>query len=301
MTAAPTDQSRWWHEPLVHFLVIGALLFVAFTWWSPGGTGSSRIVITPGQMDAITAAFARTWQRPPTDQEVKGLLDEYVREEIAAREAVALGLDRDDTVIRRRLRQKFEFAAEDAIDAAPPTDAELQAWLDAHPAMFTPDAEVSFLQVFLNPQRRGDAIEDDARRLREELSKSGAQAPIEAAGDSVMLPHDIPRSARTDVAQQFGDGFADALLTLPVRTWTGPIRSGYGLHLVYVREQQAGRVRPLADIRPLVEREFTADRRRRHLDALYAAQLGRYHIVIEKRIVTPGAAEAATLPGRSPQ
>jgi parvulin-like peptidyl-prolyl cis-trans isomerase-like protein len=252
-------------------------------------------------MDAITAGFARTWQRPPTEQEVKGLLDEYLREEIAAREAVALGLDRDDTVIRRRLRQKFEFAAEDAIDAAPPTDAELQAWLDAHPATFTQDAEVSFLQVFLNPQRRGNSIDDDARRLRDTLSQSGAQASIEAAGDSVMLPHDIPRSARTDVAQQFGEGFADALLTLPVRTWTGPIRSGYGLHLVYVRESRAGRLPALADIRPLVEREFTADRRRRHLDALYAAQLERYRIVIEKRSVTPGTAEAATLPGRSPQ
>ena len=289
--------SRWWQEPLIHFLVIGALLFLAFHWWSPGGAGSSRIVITPGQVDAITAAFARTWQRPPTDQEVKGLLDEYLREEIAAREAMALGLDRDDTVIRRRLRQKYEFAAEDTVDATPPTDAELQAWLDAHPASFTQDAQVSFLQVFLDPERRGGAIEEDARRLRDELSKSGAAAVIEATGDSVMLPHDIPGAARTDVAQQFGEGFADALLTLPVRTWTGPIRSGYGVHLVYVRERQAGRLPALAEIRPLVERELTADRRRRHLDALYAAQLGRYHVVIERRSVTPGTAEAATLPG----
>ena len=301
MTSRPDGPSRWWQEPLVHFLVIGALLFLAFHWWSPGGAGSSRIVITPGQMDAITAGFARTWQRPPTDQEVKALLDEYLREEIAAREAVALGLDRDDTVIRRRLRQKFEFAAEDAIDATPPTEAELQAWLDANSASFTQDAQVSFLQVFLDPQRRGDSIEDDARRLRDRLSQSDAPASIEAAGDSVMLPHDIPRSARTDVAQQFGEGFADALLTLPVRTWTGPIRSGYGWHLVYVREQQAGHLPPLADIRPLVEREFTADRRRRHLDALYAAHLGRYHIVIERRSITPGTADAATLPGRSPR
>jgi hypothetical protein len=116
-----------------------------------------------------------------------------------------------------------------------------------------------------------------------------------------MLPHDIPRSARTDVAQQFGEGFADALLALPVHTWAGPVRSGYGLHLVYVREQHTRRLPALEDIRPVVEREFTADRRRRQLDALYAAQLGRYHIVIEKRIVAPGTAEAATLPGRSPQ
>ena len=178
MTPHPVEPSRWWQEPLVHFLAIGALLFLAFNWWAPGGAGSSRIVITPGHMDAIAAGFARTWQRPPTEQEVKGLLDEYLREEIAAREAMALGLDRDDTVIRRRLRQKFEFAAEDTIDATPPTEVELQAWLDAHAATFAQDAQVSFLQVFLNPQRRGDSSDDHARRLRDQLSQSGAHASI---------------------------------------------------------------------------------------------------------------------------
>ena len=125
---------RWLREPLVHFLALGALLFALSHW--RGGAGSNRIVITPGQIDSLVAIFARTWQRPPTEEELKGLVDDYVRDELATREGLAIGLDRDDTVIRRRLRQKLEFLVEDSPDAAPVTDAELQAWLEQHPDQY---------------------------------------------------------------------------------------------------------------------------------------------------------------------
>ena len=161
--------SRWLREPLVHFVALGGLLFLAFNWWGGGGPGSSRIVITPGQVDSIAAGFARTWQRPPTDAELKGLIDDYVREEIAAREAMTAGLDRDDTVIRRRLRQKLEFVAEDSIDSTPPTDAELQAWLEQHPEAFRVEPEVAFRQVYLSPDRRRASLEGDGRRLLAQL------------------------------------------------------------------------------------------------------------------------------------
>ena len=114
-------------EPLVHFLALGALLFLFFEWRGGSGPGSSRIAITPGLIEHLTSGFARTWQRPPTDAEIKGLIDDYVKEEIATREALGMGLDRDDTIIRRRLRQKLEFLVEDAVSSSAPTDAELQA------------------------------------------------------------------------------------------------------------------------------------------------------------------------------
>jgi PPIC-type PPIASE domain len=294
MTRPPDAGSRWWHEPLVHFLAIGALLFLVFSWWGEGGAGSSRIVVTPGQIDAIAASFTRTWQRPPTEQELKGQLDEYVREEIATREAMALGLDRDDTVIRRRLRQKLEFLAEDTIEATPPTDADLQAWLDSHPEAFRLEPEIAFVQVCLSRDRRGASVEDDARRLREQLSKSGSDVAIESLGDSVMLPHDVPRTTRTDVARQFGEEFAAAILTVQTGQWTGPVRSGYGVHVVFVRAREDGRLPALADVRPMVEREFTADRRRRQLDAMYARFLDRYRVVVERPTDAPRVAEAAS-------
>jgi hypothetical protein len=250
-------------EPLAHFLAIGALLFLAFHWRGAGGPGSDRIVITPGQIDAIAAGFTRTWQRPPTEQELKAQLDEYVREEIATREAMALGLDRDDTVIRRRLRQKLEFLAEDTLEAAPATDAELQAWLDAHSEMFRIEPIIAFRQV----------------------------------GDSRMLPSEVGRSTRTEVARIFGDEFASAILAIEPGRWAGPIESSYGLHAVFVRERQDGRLPALADVRQLVEREFTADRRQQQLDAMYARWLDRYRIVIERRNEGPQTAGASSPSG----
>ena len=169
----------------MHFLALGALLFALFYWRGSGGPGSDRIVITPGQIDAMVASFARTWQRPPTEQELKGLVDDYVREEMATREAVAIGLDRDDTIIRRRLRQKLEFLAADSVDSVPPTDAELQAWLTEHPDAFRTEGEVAFRQVYLNPERRGASLDADARRLLARLSAAGPDVDVAALGDSL--------------------------------------------------------------------------------------------------------------------
>ena len=293
---------RWLREPLVHFLAIGALLFLVFSWRGGGGPSSNRIVITPGQIDSMVAGFTRTWQRPPTDQELKGLLDDYVREEMATREAMALGLDRDDTVIRRRLRQKLEFVAEDTFDAAPATEAELQAWLDAHPDAFKTDAQVAFRQVYLSPDRRGAAVDADARALLARLSAAGPSAATDHVGDALMLPGDVSRSSRTDVARQFGDDFADAILKVEPGRWTGPIRSGYGLHLVFVRERRDERLPPLAEVRQVVEREFLSDRRKRRLNDMYEQMLARYRVTVEPRAADPaatGTAAGASAPGGS--
>jgi hypothetical protein len=285
----PEHRHSWWREPLVHFLALGGLLFLVFQ-VRGGRAGSSRIVITPGQIDAMVAGFSRTWQRPPSDVELKGLVDDYVREEIATREAMALGLDRDDTIIRRRLRQKLEFVAEDTVDATPPTDADLQAWLDGHPEAFRIEPAVSFRHVYLNPDRRGAAAAADAVSLLAQLSAAGPAARIDEAGDPLMLPRELERSTRSEVARQFGDEFADAVVTVEPGRWTGPIRSGYGLHLVFVRERADGRVPTLAEARPAVEREFLAARRRRELDAMYERLLARYQVTVDPRPAAPGGA-----------
>ena len=290
---------RSWNEPLLHFIAIGATLFLVFA-WRGGPASSTRIVITPGQIDALAAAYERTWQRPPTDEELKAQIDEYVREEIATREAMAIGLDRDDTIVRRRLRQKFEFLAEDTIDETPPSDAELQAWLDAHPETYAVDPELSFRHVFLNPDHHDSAAEDVARSLRDELMRRGVDAPIDSVGDRIMLAPEFERATRTDVARQFGDEFADALLTIETARWVAPVRSGYGVHVVLVRSRQPGRLPALADVRPQVERDFRADRRRRQLQSVYDDLLGRYRVVIERRETPAAGGETAARSGEEP-
>ena len=297
--SSPNSRSRWWREPLVHFLLLGGLLFLAFDRWGVGSAGASRIVVTPGQIDALVANFERTWQRLPTEDEVRNLVQDQIREEIATREAMSLGLDKDDTVIRRRLRQKFEFAAEDTIDATPPTQADLQQWLDAHPDAFRQDPEVAFSHVYLSPAAHRDTLARDAEALLARLKASGATTAPAAMGDPLMLPADVPRSALTEVARQFGDAFATELATAPTGTWSGPIRSGYGLHLVFVSERTPGRVPPLAEILPVVSREFTADRRRRQLDALYLRLQRNYTVVVEPR-APPATGNTGTPPQAPP-
>lgn len=256
---------RWLREPLVHFLALGALLFLAFQWW---GSSPQRIVITPGQQQALATQFERVWQRAPTDAELKHLVGEHVRGEVAAREAAAIGLDRDDIVIQRRLRQKLEFLAEETIEAAPPTDTELQGYLDAHPKKFRAEPELAFRQAYFK-------------------SVDAARGALAAGGDPstradrIMLPDDVPLAPSSAIARRFGRDFAEQLEKLTVDRWAGPVPSGYGAHLVFVRERREGRLPALAEIRPIVERELLAERRKQALDAMYGRLLEKYEVVIQ--------------------
>lgn len=267
-------------EPLVHFLLFGALLFLFFE-WSGGGTGpgSSHITIGPGQIEHLASSFDLVWQRPPTGDELKGLIDDYVKEEIATREALAMGLDRDDTILRRRLRQKLEFLVEDAVDQVPPSEAELQAWLDMHPDAFGAEPKVSLRQVYCSADKQ--AASDDAARLLARLRAAGADAVIDELGDPSMLPREMPLGPLSEVARAFGGEFAEEVMRLEPGEWTGPLKSPYGLHLVLVLEREAAAPPQLSDVRPLVEREVIAARRRAQLDGLYERLLEKYTVTIE--------------------
>jgi hypothetical protein len=269
-------------EPLVHFLALGALLFLYFH-YSGGGAGPStkRIVITTGQIEHLASGFAGTWQRPPTESELKGLVDEYVKEEIAIREAVSMGLDRDDTIIRRRLRQKFEFLAEDALSAVAPTEAELQAWMVQHPDTFKTDPKVAFRQVYVNPERHRGSARADAEKILSRLRAGGPNVATDNVGDTTMLPAEQRLASVFETTRTFGEEFSQELLKLEPGQWTGPIESSFGLHLVFVREKVAPQQLRLAEVRQLVEREVSSEKRKRQLQELYEKLLKNYSVTIE--------------------
>jgi len=292
----PVRIRRWLREPLVHFLAIGAALFLFFAWTGGGAPGSGRIVVGPGQVEHLAVTFSRTWQRPPTPAELKGLVDDYVREEIAVREARSMGLDRDDTVIRRRLRQKLEFLTEDAVESTPPTDTELRSWLDEHAADYRLDPEIAFRQVYLNPDRHADSLDADADRLLKRLKTAGDAADLSDVGDSIMLPAEVPLSPLRVIGRTFGEDFATSLDEVSPGAWTGPLRSGYGLHLVYVRERRPGRSPDVDEVKDALARDFVSDRRKRELESLYARLLERYDV----RIEMPEDTEGPAAPGGSP-
>jgi len=279
-------------EPLVHFLLLGALLFLWSAWQGGGGAGSNRIVITSGVVDHLAAGFSGTWRRPPNEVELKGLIDEHVKEEIAAREAIAIGIDRDDIVIKRRLRQKLEFLLVDEAAAAPPSDAELKAWLERHPDAFRVEPQVSFRQVLLRADRRGASARSDATQLLARLRSAGPGFDTARLGDASMLPADMPLQPLPEVSNAFGQEFANALLKIAPGQWSGPVESSFGLHLVLVRERTNGAAAELVTVRPLVEREVLAERRNAELQALYERLLAKYSIRIDMP-VAPAVPAAA--------
>ena len=268
-------------EPLLHFLLLGALLFLVYGLVTGPIRGPEEIVVTRGRIEHLAASFTAIWQRKPTETELKGLVDDWVREEIATREAMALGLDQDDTVIRRRLRQKLDFVSDDVAALAEPTDADLNAYLQAHPETFRVEPQLTFSQVYLDPERHGENLAREAARLLAQLRKAGSKADISTLGDPLLLERSFQSAPTSDIAKQFGEGFAAELAKVSPGQWEGPIDSGYGLHLVFVSARTEGRLPDLASVHDAVRREWENAQRLEANRKYYEDLLKRYTVTIE--------------------
>jgi hypothetical protein len=276
------SKPAWWREPLLHFLLLGAALFLLYRVLNGGESDAPReIVVTEARVQALAENFAKTWMRPPTPQELKGLVDDYVAEEVYYREAIAMGLDSDDTIIRRRLRQKMEFISEDVAAAVPPTEAQLHEYLANNAEKFLEPPRLTFQQVFFSTERRGEAARADAERLLADLSAGRGPAMPQEAGDPTLLPPAMEAADSQDIANSFGTDFASAVDDAPVGQWVGPVQSGFGLHLVRVDQREAGTAPTLEQIRPIVQREWEAAQRKSVNDAFLAKLLAKYDVRIE--------------------
>ncbi|MDW9697860.1 peptidyl-prolyl cis-trans isomerase [Sinorhizobium meliloti] len=270
---------RLLREPLLHFLILGAALFglnAVFV-----GTETEvpqKIVVSAAQIANLEQTFARTWQRQPAPEELKGLVEDYVRDEVYYREGKALELDRDDIVIRRRIRQKMEFFAED-IAAAEPTDSELNAYLAAHPEQFRMEQSVSFRQVFLS-SKRGETLDADVQEIAAALSHANGTEGA-SLGDGLLLGSEFNAVRRSEVVNDFGESFAEELFSSDTNSWQGPFASAFGLHFVFVSERSEGGLPKLAAVREAVAREWANARRVEKLDEFYRALRGRYDVVVE--------------------
>jgi parvulin-like peptidyl-prolyl cis-trans isomerase-like protein len=269
-------------EPLVHFLVLGAVLLAMFG-VRDGRTPSDRerISINAEQIARMSDIFERTWQRPPIQQEMKGLIEDFLREEIFYREALAMRLDRDDTVIRRRMRQKMEFVGEDLAAHAQPSDEELEDLLTRRAESFRTPPSISFEQVFVSSARRGADAPGEAERVLASLRRESDADPA-TIGDASLLEAVYDRHTPAGVAGVFGEAFARAVFELPLAQWSGPVRSTYGLHVVRVGTREDGRVPTIDEIRDLLVREHQSEKRRASIESLYQALRERYEIVVER-------------------
>jgi hypothetical protein len=271
-------------EPLFHFLLLGAVIFfIAGRSRSIGVSSGEKIVVTQSQIESIVVGFSRTWMRPPTQEEMQGLVDDYVREEVLYREAKAMGLDQDDIIVRRRMRQKFEFLSDDRVArSGPPSEEELKAYLRQYADKYREEPRFTFEHIFFNREKHGKSAEPDAKAVLARLTgKNSAAIDVEKLGDAFLLPFRFEKISAGETERLFGGNVAKQVATVEPGIWTGPLESSYGLHLVRVDEHLPGAAPPLANVRDAVLRDLLNERRKQELDAQYAKLRGRYTIVVE--------------------
>ncbi len=265
-------------EPLLHFLLAGFAIFLFSAWrGEPADPASRTITVDAEHVSRLAAAFAQTWQRAPRPDEIDALIREYIKEEIYAREAIRLGLDQDDPIIRRRLRQKMEFLSASAVDTAQPDDATLAAWLTRNPAKYAEGAQYSFDQIYLG---EGNASFIAATIARREIASGAAWA---SAGKPLAVPASSDFATKDQIARDFGDDFATAIVGAKRGDWTGPVASGFGQHLVRVRAIAIPDAPKLENVRQAIENDWRAATRKARETGAYQALLDGYSIRIARQ------------------
>ena len=272
-------------EPLLHFMVIGAVIYLLYGVFAESipEADDKTIVVSAGELEWMQTAWQQRWNRPPTPAEFDGLIQQYIKETVLYREALTMGLNQHDQVIRRRLAQKLEFLAKDLVALTPPTEEELQSYFDTHLDRYQEPTRYTFTQVFIDPDKRGDATLDDAEVIKATLIAQGdAIDDAGALGDDFMLQNYYPEKDQTEIQKHFGSGFAESLVELSSGQWYGPVLSGYGVHLVYVSNIIEAPAPVFAEVRERVVQDWTTDRSEELNKQFYANLREQYTVVIEE-------------------
>jgi hypothetical protein len=275
---------RLLREPLLQFLALGALVFALHAAVSSDyeSTGPKRITVTAADVEQMKVLWEKQWQRPPTAEELRVLIDDQIRERVLYRAALALGLDENDTILRRRLAQKMEFLIADVSLPAEPAEEDLRAHYRSNAERYIEPTSLSFSHVFFSPDERGDRVELEARAALDTLRRLQADAPrADGYGDSFMLRARYEDASVDTIARDFGRDFAARIAELAPGRWQGPIASGYGLHLVYISDVEPKRLRGFEEVRQQVENDYLYELRRSANDAAYLELREGYEIVVE--------------------
>jgi hypothetical protein len=287
-------------EPLLHFLVIGAALFLIYNFLNDNNTiDNNRIVISQTTIDRFNTVWLKKRHRPPTQTELDSLIEQQIREEVMYREALALGLDKDDGIVRRRLAQKVEFIFSDIASQTKPSESELTNYLTKHSDKFSIAGHISFDHVYFNPDKHGEALQKEIQQLLNALSQPKSQVDFKTAGDAFMLGQHHEQLTEHGVSRIFGQDFATKIFTLATENWLGPIQSGYGLHLIRINKKTDTQQATLESVRDKVITEWQAQQRRNLDESFYQSLRQRYDIIIENKATkTKSLTKNSALPQR---
>ena len=291
---------RWLHEPLIHFLLIGAFLFAADRYMQPvsGGTPSlKQIQLSLDDLSQMVMLFQSQWRREPTAQELARLVEDKVQEEILYREALAMGLEKDDTIVKRRMAQKLRFLAEDVAAAREPETAELKGWFEKNKVMFAQPSRVSFRHLYFTPDRRGQRARGDAAQALAKLANQPQDTRLAASLADPFMFQDYYRDRASEfLGKEFGPQFAQAVAKLPPGSWQGPIESGFGWHLVFVDTVIPGAVPAFEEIEPDVKTAWLGEQKAQAWEMAYKAMRAKYTVLLP---APPDSAPAKPATGNS--
>jgi hypothetical protein len=281
---------KWHKEPLLHFLIIGALVFVLFSIVNKEEdiVSGNKIVVSTAEIERLSNIWSKKWNRPPTETELKGLVDSYIKEEVYYREALALGLDQNDTILRRRLMQKMEFLSNDLAELNQPDEDALNKYFLENQEKYELPARVSFTHIYFSLDKRGAKVVEDAKSVLSGLNT--LRAP--ELGDSFMMQYDFVQETPFEVERLFGKDFAEQLFRSDINSWQGPIRSGYGLHLVRISEKIDSRMPELASVIDNVRTDLMFEQKKMMNEEIYKKFKERYEIVVEDMPKQSGMAKA---------
>lgn len=273
---------KWLREPLIHFLFIGGLLFVVYGLQNEGfDDQSKRIVFTEADISRMVLLWEKQRQRPPTQAELNGLIERQIREQVMYREALAMGLDKNDNIVRRRLAQKVEYITANIAEQVEPTEKELTTYLNAHSDKFEIPGRLDFEQIYFNADKRGSTAESDATHLLSKLNQAESNINITKAGDAFMMGLQHKNMTDYDISRLFGKNFAKKLFTLSVGRWHGPVSSEFGFHLIRIENKIVSSKPELVMVRDKVRSEWMNQQRKKIDQAFYKSLRQRYEIIIE--------------------
>lgn len=291
---------RWLREPLLQFLLIGLVLFAGYAIMqkrSGGVPSSKQIRLTPDDLRQIDVYFESQWHRTPTPQEFTSLVENKVREEVLYREALVMGLDKDDTIVKRRMAQKMQFLAEDVANSHEPTTAELKAWYEKNGQRFALPSRAAFRHLYFSPDRRGQKAHDDAVNALTKIAGQPADSKAAAAlADPFMFQDYYGDSSGEQLAKDFGPQFATALFQLKSGSWQGPIESGYGWHLLFIASITPRRIPAFEEVEPDVKTAWLGDQRDQAWRKAYESMRAKYTVFLP----SPPENQSAGVPAPPP-